>query len=83
MRTKTFILKVLRYISIILLLSTLLVLALKNRHPAYVECHTHLWGDIHLQNWMFLFLFYARLLATYILTHFIKFDKLFLIPWYI
>lgn len=40
---KKLVLKVLRYISIILLLSTLLVLALKkNRHPAYVGCHTHL-----------------------------------------
>ncbi len=41
MKTKTFILKVLKLIAIILLLSTLLVLAIKNRHSsALIECPT-------------------------------------------
>ena len=63
MKTKTFIIKVLRLIAIILLLSTLLVLAIKNRHSsALIECHTHLIrGDIHLQNQMFLFFIICKI----------------------
>ena len=42
MKTKTFIIKALKLIAIILLLSTLLVLAIKNRHStALIECQTH------------------------------------------
>lgn len=71
MNFKTFILKVLRFICIILLLSTLLVLAIKNRHSsALIECQNYfIRGDIHLQQLNVpLFLFYANFLAKYILT---------------
>lgn len=62
MKTKTFIIKVLNLIAIILLLSTLLVLAIKNRHSsALISVKPNFGGDIHLQNQMFLILIIRKI----------------------
>ena len=58
MKKRTFIIKVLRLIAIILLLLTLLVIAIKIWHSFisdWVSTPIKLEGDIHLQNRMFLF----------------------------
>ena len=58
MKKRTFIIKFFRLIAIILLLLTLLVIAIKIWHSFisdWVSILSIFRGDIHLQNWMFLF----------------------------
>ena len=71
MKKRIFIIKILRYIAIILLLLTSLVIAIKKWHLSlWLKCLTIIQLGRHstLQNWMFPFLFYARLLAKYIVS---------------
>ena len=64
MKTKTFIIKVLKLIAIILLLSTLLVLAIKNRHStALIECQTQLMEETFTCKLNVPLLLYASFLA--------------------
>ena len=65
MKTKTFIIKVLKLITIILLLSTLLVLVVKKRRPVTERFQIYL-ETLDIQ--MLLFILYKFLLATYILS---------------
>ena len=77
MKKRTFIIKVLRLIVIILLLLTLLVLAIKIWHSINSDWVSILnfRGDIHLQNWMFLFYFMPNFLDIFIITRFLIFVK--------
>ena len=81
MKTKTFILKFLRLISLILLLSTLLVLVVKNYnkdtlHQDRVSKNFN-WRRHSLPNKCSSFLFYASFLATYILSQYSLINKWF------
>ena len=69
MKTKTFIIKVLKLIAIILLFTTFLVLAIKNRHSsALIECQTHnSEATFTCELNVPLFLSYASFLAKYII----------------
>ena len=71
MKIKTFIIKVLKLIAIILLLSTLLVLAIKKQalfSNDRVSIHIFR-GDIHLRIQMFLFFYFMQVLLTYSQQH--------------
>ena len=82
MKTKTFIIKILKLIAIILFLLIIMIVVIKKWHLIlhWIKClHNSLGRHSTRKNWMFPFLFYASSLDIFIITQKRLFDKSFCI----